>query len=168
MAAQKKTTKSGAAIAVGDIADFRCVALGIAWLAAGVLVYIVARPPGILFLPDALSLIAWFPAWLVALTGPMPVFFHVGAMSYLTIGLLGLGRRGALLACAGWAALDIAFEFGQHELVSAPLAAAIPHAAAGDFFVNGTFDVLDVIAAIAAAFSVYVLTRVNTKTRTHT
>ncbi len=143
---------------IAGIVDFRAVALGVAWLAAGVLIYILARPPGVLFLPDAFSLGASTPPWLAALSGPLPIFFHVGAMSYLSIGVLKPKRRGVLCACAGCAAFDIAFELGQHERVSAAFADALPLPYARPFFVSGTFDALDIVAACLAAVCVYALT----------
>lgn len=174
MADRGNSVPAGQTPALSGIIDFPQVLRGLLWLTAGVMVYVLARPPGVAFLPAAVSLYPVFPDQLLGLTGPLPIFFHVGAMSYLTIGLLALDRRGALIACAGWAAFDVLFEIGQHQQVSAWLVARIPAwfdqtpilEFARGFFVRGTFDLLDVIAALAAAVCVYCLTEHKPPTRT--
>ena len=119
MAARPEILPLGITMRLGEFVNVRQVLWGLSWLFAGVMVYILARPPGVAFLPQSLSLYSHFPDQLAGLTGPLPVFFHVGAMSYLTVGLLALGRRGTYVTCAAWAAFDTLFELGQHERISA-------------------------------------------------
>jgi hypothetical protein len=136
---------------------------GIAWsettvaltcLLVGVAVYVLVREQPVAFLPDALHLpIA--PQWLRDLAGSVPTFVHTAAFALLAASLFG-DRRGAVIACASWTFIEIAFEIGQHAAVSGFVVAKLPSGFASlpavdstvAYFVRGMFDVRDLYAAV--------------------
>ena len=139
--------------------DLRMFALGIVWLTLGFAFYVIARPP------TALAILSQFPqfrasvpAELVRVLGPVPTFIHVVAFSLLTASLGRRDRRRRLLACGGWAVIEITFEFSQHPafgcalLQHGALVSSIPYLRS--YLIGGTFDYADVVAAvIGAAFA---------------
>jgi hypothetical protein len=154
---------SGMARATNPI-NARLALGGLLCLLLGTAVYVAVRPTPVWFLPAALH----FPD---ALPGPgwamqaFPTFAHTAAFALLTAGVLGGTRRQAWIACCVWVAINSAFEIGQHPWVSQPLAAWLPRwfdhvwllDQARGYFVNGTFDSADILAAIlggAAAWAV--------------
>jgi hypothetical protein len=139
---------------------FRCeprfFAFGFAWLAAGFVVYTIARPPTVIaFLPRAPSFIELVPSQLRPLLGPAPTFVHVLAFSLMTASVVGRTQKRRLFVCAGWAAIEIAFELAQypasrHWLLDSPASiSSIPYVR--DYLLGGTFDCADVLAAILGA-----------------
>ena len=125
-------------------------------LAAGLLVYGVARDPaGLAWLPAALS-----PAWPTAVvpaawTGPLPSFLHTLGFILLTAVAAGLHRRASLAVVSlAWVGVEWLFEFGQHPALAGDLAAGLSGLPglelAGAYFVRGTFDPLDLLAVVLA------------------
>jgi hypothetical protein len=113
------------------------VVQGLAWLAAGILFYLIARPVvAIKFLPSAAGLLHGIPTVHSAVLGPVPTFIHVVAFSLLSSSILGLSGKRLLLLCGAWALTDVVFEILQHSALHA---------------VRGTFDIADVFAAFAGA-----------------
>jgi hypothetical protein len=119
---------------------------GIAVLAMGALVYSLERPvDSVLFLPAALSLHDGQTYMPPLLGGPLPSFLHSLAFSLMTAAMLGPGPRNAALACAAWATINTLFEFSQY-----PLFAKIT-----GIGVAGTFDPLDILAALLGALAAF-------------
>jgi hypothetical protein len=113
--------------------------LGGALLGLGGLFYLLVRPAGLA----------------VGLFGALPTLLHVVALSLFTAVVISPGRRGTLLVCSGWVAVNVAFEVGQMPINASAAAywldahcsgIACRHSA--QFFLQGTFDVLDVLAAL--------------------
>lgn len=115
---------------------------GASLLAIGALYYLAARPVA--------DLAAW-PASLPApvpvlrlpapVNGPLPSFLHTLAFAFL--GAAARGSRKALLPAAAIAGgVNLLFEFGQHPAMAARLSLG--------YFVNGTFDAMDVLAVACA------------------
>ncbi|HHM05519.1 MAG TPA: hypothetical protein ENJ19_07225 [Gammaproteobacteria bacterium] len=130
-------------------------------LAAGALVYVLARPAGsAAFVPAGWSLELFAaPPWL---SGQLPSFAHAFALPLLTAATLALHHRRALLAACGvWAGINILFELGQHPAAAALLEPYLRHVdhrlahAAAAYFSHGTFDGWDIIAVIAGAGGAY-------------
>lgn len=136
----------------------RFFAFGFAWLAAGLVVYAIARPPTVVpFLPRAPSFIELVPSQLRPLLGPAPTFVHVLAFSLMTASVVGGGQKRRLFVCAAWAAIEIAFELAQYPAIRHLLlhsTASTPSMSyVSDYLVGGTFDCADVLAAILGAAS---------------
>ena len=128
-------------------------------LAAGLLVYLVARPAGsVWFLSAAHVDLAVSPDIRHA-AGSLPTFTHTLAFSLLSAGVIASDRvRGAVI-CAAWFLIESAFEIGQRADVSPWLTARLPAwfshvwllSNSTTYFSRGTFDARDIIAAAAGA-----------------
>ena len=132
-----------------------CVSLGV-----GFLVYIADR---------AATPVLLVPTSFLLSTGPLfgrmgdwlPSFIHPFAFSLLTAAACEPGARPAYAACVGWWLVNVAFEIGQHPALSGPIANALhgvfghsaPVKALSGYFVHGTFDGGDLIAATAGALA---------------
>ena len=133
--------------------------IGSAALAAGALVYLTDRAP----IPHAL-VFGEAGQWL-------PSFVHPFAFSLFTAAASFRSDARGYAACAGWWAVNVAAECGQHPSLSAPIAAGLhacfgdawPAARIADYFVRGTFDFGDLAAAtlgaMGAAFVLWLLHR---------
>lgn len=136
--------------------DTRTFVVGVACLAAGVLIYTVARPLTVLgFPPVAPSVRAALPDAVVALLASAPTFVHAFAFSMMTAAIVGGRERRLLLVCGAWAAVEIVFELAQSPELGAWLlrspAAAIPIPYLREYLGSGTFDVADILAALGGA-----------------
>lgn len=143
----------GAAAALGAVVALVALLIGVA-------VYMFLRPHAAAFLPPG-----WhrphghgLPIWLLA---GLPTFLHTLAMTLLTVIVVGSRRASTVWAiCAAWCAVEIGFEFVQHAALGPALLAALPADAAAliwfapfaSFVRGGTFDGLDIAAALAATF----------------
>jgi hypothetical protein len=103
------------------------------------------------------------------LSGWLPSFTHVYAFSLVTATFLTPARRAMPTACVSWWAIDSMFELGQHPALAPMIAAALPgwfaevplldHAAS--YFLDGTFDVCDMLAVTAGALVAALTLRVT-------
>lgn len=129
-------------------------------LALGLLVYVADRGSSHVPLLQAIP-IAGGHALFGVLGGWLPSFVHAGAFGLLTAAALPAVPALRIGACACWGVVDVAFEFGQHPQLSGRLASAL-HSAFGNgpvtralsnYFVHGTFDIGDIVAAILGALA---------------
>ncbi|MEJ2725239.1 MAG: hypothetical protein P8175_11480 [Deltaproteobacteria bacterium] len=131
-------------------------------LTVGLFVYLLDRPAGGAYflyrtgtaftLHDALPNFLFGP-----FGGNLPTFIHVFSFSLLTAGLLACKKRGCQIVILLWLITDCAFELGQKFVrISPDVFNGIPILEnTGSFFVNGTFDPLDLVAATAGAAAAY-------------
>lgn len=134
------------------------VCAGLFALAAGASVYLIDRPPdSVLFVQSSPVAVSFYTASanLFGAAGYfLPSFFHVFAFAMLTACFVTLTKRACFLICLFWLLLDSAFELGQGfpelavSLVPGFFGKLPLLDTAGPYFVNGTFDYLD-LAAIA-------------------
>ena len=134
--------------------------MGCAVLALGLLVYLADREAShALLIPNVAALAG--SHWFGALGDSLPSFAHPFAFSLFTAAALPLRRAWCYGACAAWAAVNVAFEVGQHAQVSVRLAEALLASlgqtpltqALANYFVRGTFDVDDIVAAMVGALA---------------
>lgn len=131
----------------------------------GVGCYVWLRPLPAAFLPEG-----WHHPMAHALppllTGAAPTFVHTLAMSLLLMVAAGTSQRLAKAAvCAAWCGLELACEVAQHPSVGQALLAAWPtdmgavwgYAALAGFVRSGTFDPLDVAAALLGSMAAYLI-----------
>jgi hypothetical protein len=144
----------------GESAPAFLVAIGSLVLAVGLLVYMTDR--------DATHAVL-FPTIAALDTGPMfgvlgpwlPSLVHTFAFSLFTAAALPLRSMWRYGACAAWCAVNVAFEMGQHPKVNAPLAEALQGSFGptlltrplANYFLRGTFDGGDIVAAIVGAIA---------------
>jgi len=114
-------------------------------LALGFWVYLVDRPAS--------------NAGFGAVGGWLPSFAHALAFSLFTAALLPATLRWEIGACSFWFAVNAAFEVGQHPQLRGPLADALRDGfgdgrvarAVANYFLRGTFDLADLVAAALGA-----------------
>ncbi len=145
---------------------------GLAALALGLTVYLLARPAGSTLLSaNTWSLADWgrpmLPA-LLPLTGSLPTLCHTMAFSLLGGVALGSSRRGLLASITVWLVLGTAFEVLQHPaaagaLLWPPLPADTPLAGGlallSHYAQAGTFDPLDLLAVFTGGGLAYLVGR---------
>lgn len=141
-------------------------------LTVGLFVYLLDRPAeGAYFLhrtSTAFSLHDALPGLLFgALGGNLPTFIHVFSFSLLTAGLLACKKRGCQIVILSWLLANCAFELGQKFVrISPNVFRGVPILEnIGNFFVNGTFDPLDLVAATAGATAAYLFLLATMKRR---
>jgi hypothetical protein len=136
-------------------------AIALGALALGTLVYVVDRVPGhALLIPHVgaftgATLFGTVGAWL-------PSLVHPFSFALLTAAALPAGSPWRYGGCVGWGLANVAFELGQHPAlkgwwrdsfegrVASPL---------GRYFIHGSFDVRDLVAAVAGALAAAVVLR---------
>ena len=131
------------------------LAAGLAALAFAVLVY-ASRTTR-----QAPLLEPWRAGWLGgcfgAAAGWLPSALHVFGFALITAACGPRCWRTARQATLLWLAVNVLFECGQHTLLRARLAGALAGMpslggrALGAYFEHGTFDVADLLAALAGA-----------------
>jgi hypothetical protein len=95
----------------------------------------------------------------------LPSFAHAFAFSLLTVAVLAPSARPRWGVCAMWAVIDVAFELGQRREIAGHLAkfllndiGAVPLTRPlARYFVHGTFDPLDMLAAVVGAIAAAVV-----------
>lgn len=124
-------------------------------LAIGLLVYITDRSASHAGLLPRIAALAGSHVF-GALGQWLPSFVHPLAFSLFTVAALPPSRAPRYGACLAWGAVNVAFEIGQHPLVSARLAELLQGSSGGEpitqalarYFVHGTFDPGDIVAAL--------------------
>ena len=135
------------------------VVAGFVW-ALGMLVYVTDRPLSHAMLMPSLD--GWHRARPLfgALGDSLPSFAHPFVLALLTAAVLR-DARSRYGACAVWCCIDVAFECGQHPWIRESLALAV-HALLdpvrlgqplASYFLRGTFDPGDVVAAVLGGFA---------------
>ncbi len=147
------------------IMNFRQMAIALLSLLAGALVYLADRPPEATWfvqnLPFNLSLHNYAGGFLGGLGKFLPAFVHVFAFSVLTAAVLGETRMIRLNACLFWLAADTAFELGQKfpdqavKLVPGWFSQVPILDQTSNYFMNGSYHPLDVLAGVAGAGAAY-------------
>jgi hypothetical protein len=135
-------------------------AIGCVVFALGLLVYLTDRDASKAALIPS---VAWLAGSNVfgALGGWLPSLVHTFAFSLFTAAVLpgrSVPRYGI---CVAWFAVNVAFELGQHPLVSGRLAELLQGGLGGlpltqplaSYFVRGTFDPGDIVAALLGALA---------------
>ena len=134
--------------------------IGSVAFAVGLLVYLTDRDASKAAL---IPTVAWLAGSNVfgALGGWLPSFVHTFAFSLFTAAVLPQRSVPRYGACIAWFAVNLAFEVGQHRLVSVRLAEVLQGGLGGmpltrplaSYFANGTFDHGDIVAALLGALA---------------
>lgn len=152
--------------------DWKQILIGVLALGLGIALYVLDRSPTqTYFLPDALSLFSATPSVFGTLGNHLPTFLHVFAFCLISSGILGCGRRGALIVCFFWLFIDGAFEIGQHPSASEIIIPMIPSLFFDipildntvNYFAQGRFDPIDLISILLGVVSAYLLIWVMSK-----
>jgi hypothetical protein len=139
-----------------DVASL--VVMGSTALALGLIVYLTDRNASHAVLIPAVAALAG--SNLFGAAGQwLPSAIHPFAFSLFTAAALPSRSGWRYRACAAWCVVNVAFELGQHPLVSEYLVSAFPvhssQSAPGrmlaNYFLHGTFDGADILAAVFGA-----------------
>ena len=153
----------------------RQVLIGVAVLVIGTFFYLVGRPPEqtyfVSITPVNISLYGTVPNLFGVVGDSLPSFVHVFSFILITAGMICCHRRGYLIICLCWFLVECAFELGQK--FDAWCLGVMPDWFAGipflenieNYFLQGTFDVVDVIAILAGTSMAYFVL-VNTERST--
>ena len=146
------------------------ISISIAALVAGALVYLVDRQPANIY---------YVPDWLVLATntGPvfgdvgnhLPTFLHVFAFILLTAFVVNSASSKLLLICISWFGIEALFEIGQITFISQWIAGHVPGWWAhipflentSSYFVNGTFDILDLVSIAVGSVTAFVTVQLS-------
>ena len=149
------------------------ILIGLAGLTIGTLVYLIDRPPEatyfLYFSRIKISLYGILPNVFGAIGNSLPDFLHVFSFILLTAGLLSWRKRGSLVICLGWFSIDFVFELFQK--FNALALRMIPGWFKGipflenteNYFKQGTFDFLDLIAIGLGTLTAYFVLRATNK-----
>jgi hypothetical protein len=133
-------------------------------IAIGVLVYVFDRQPEhVYFLPEWLSQKDLYRSVFGSVGGWFPTFAHVFTFILLTV-LFSPSASKLIPVCLGWFMLETIFEIGQIDAIAnwifshtsdwylfVPFLENIVN-----YFIRGTFDVLDLVAIAAGTIAAYV------------
>ena len=143
------------------------ILIGVAGLIAGLLIYLIDRPPEqTYFIYRRIAKISLYNI-LPDLFGPignyLPAFIHVFSFILITAGFFCRQKRGYLIICLSWFLVDCFFELGQ-KFNNLALK-IIPDWFEGipflenteNYFLQGTFDVIDLVAIAFGAVISYLI-----------
>ena len=148
------------------------ILIGTIGLLFGSLVYLIDRPPDQTYFvyssPINISLFKIMPTLFASIGNNLPEFIHVFSFILITSGLIYCQKRGFFIICLSWFLVDCAFELGQR--FSSWSLKVIPDWFAGihllenteNYFLQGTFDFIDLAAiAFGTAIAYFVLLITN-------
>ena len=150
---------------VSSMINIRQILIGLTVLFLGTFVYLVDRSPDQTYFVRLcslnISLHNTVPNFFESVGNNLQSFIHVFSFILITAGLLRWPRRRGITICAWWFLTDVIFELGQ-RYHSLPLK-LIPNWFQGipflensrDYFLRGTFDVIDLAAALAGSIAAY-------------
>lgn len=149
-------------------------ALGGLALALGLLVYRADRDATAAWLLPANAALATGPVF-GALGQWLPSFVHPFAFSLFSAAGRPRPAAPAYRVCAAWWAVNMAFELGQHAQISSHIAEFLQRAFGdtwltqllSNYFVRGSFDVGDLIAATAGALAAALVMHLFHRLETH-
>ena len=139
--------------------------MGILMLVLGSLIYMTDRSPGSVyftrFFGMHLKLLGPGIRVLGAIGLRLPAFFHVLSFSLITASFMSCSRKNFLSICTGWFFINCGFEMGQKYKQAA--AGMTPEffrhlpffENTRAYFLSGTFDWLDILAAAAGGAAAY-------------
>ena len=132
-------------------------------LSCGAAIYLLDREITVALVPDSLADLTLAVPLFGNLGYQLPSFFHVYAFILLTALCLPRGRNHLFTVCATWLAIECLFEFGQYPGLQGAIAEWIfSHSGdlallkmSGHYFLNGTFDTRDLLAAALGAVAAW-------------
>lgn len=107
--------------------EVRLLIVGVLWLFAGFLAYLLAQMPGALwFLPREVGY-RLAPVPLQQITDTFPMFAAIIALSLLGVWWSSCGKFGAACISAGLTMLEIGYQFAQRHDVASWILPALPY-----------------------------------------
>lgn len=131
----------------------------------GLCIYLFDRnPETVYFISNRFSLDRETGPFFGALGNYLPAFLHVYAFILLTVVVFAQSHRQILIICAGWLTIDSFFEVGQINFLAESIASHTSGWFAGvpflentaNYFLMGTFDILDLLSIAAGTLAAYI------------
>ena len=144
-------------------------------LVVGLLVYLLDRQSNtIYFMPDWLSLSTYFKPFFGLIGNYLPTFIHVYVLILLTAVIMVAPNALVIPICAAWFTIDSLLEVAQIPLIAQWISTHVPSwfgqvpflDNTADYFMAGTFDMLDLCSVAAGTLCAY-LTIVMSYRRGH-
>jgi len=138
--------------------------IAIITLCIGVLVYVLDRQvESVYFLTEWLSLNNKPIDFFGSVGNYLPTFIHVYAFILLTVAVAAPSVINSVFACIAWFTIDSLFEVGQIDSIAQWILLHTPDWFSGipflenttDYFLSGTFDVLDLVSIAIGAIAAY-------------
>lgn len=145
-------------------------------LCIGVLVYVLDRQPGsAYFIPNWFALTINFSPIFGEIGNYLPTFIHTFAFILLTVIIVAPSSLQVVLICIAWLAVDSLFEIAQITSIAYWIAGHVPGWFAGvpflentsAYFINGTFDSLDLVSIAAGTVTAFLVIKVGQYGRKH-
>jgi hypothetical protein len=142
----------------------RILAIAIGAMCVGVFVYVSDRQPEfVYFLPTWLSLESQLAGLFGSIGNSLPTFIHVYAFILLTVVVAVPSITKLIPVCLGWFTLDSLFEVAQSNPIAHWIGSHTPAWFNGvpllentaDYFLMGTFDVLDLFSIATGTLAAY-------------
>ena len=150
-----------------SIVNWYQLAIGAAGLLLGIALYLIDRPPDQTFFvfssPVNISLYKILPNLFGYIGNSLPAFIHVFSFILITASLTSFRKKGYLIICTLWFSIDFVFELGQafKETSVGIIPAWFTHFPflenARKFFLNGTFDWVDIGFICLGAITAYIV-----------
>ncbi len=151
------------------------VFIGLLTLFLGSAIYLIRSPCSVYFVPKYFSYIG-FPNDIlnvVKIVGNnLPDFIHPFAFILITAGLISLDNRiNQFFICIGWFLLESFFELGQHfkeaylRIVPSWFDSVPILENTKNYFLYGTFDILDMLSIITGAVTAFIVLLITSKRR---
>jgi hypothetical protein len=158
---------------LGNRVNFDQLGRGLFFPLIGVSVYLWIRDNALSSIPDTLVVHRLFTSTVIQITNQLPTYTHLLAFSLLTAASLRGGRRIAAKICIFWFLVVLVFEMAQHSVVSSWLLALVPYWFKNiwlldntyEFLSSGTYDPLDLAAALVAALLAYRIINITESNR---
>ena len=137
-------------------------------LAVGVLVYLLDRQPtSIYFIPDWITLSKNLNPIFGEIGNYLPTFIHVFVFILMTAIVVAPSPLQVIVISVAWFAIDSLFEIAQIARIAQWIAGNVPGWFTGipfientsAYFINGTFDTLDLISIAAGTITAYLTIR---------
>ena len=128
-------------------------------LLLGLLVYLSSRDPQQVYFLSYIQALQSGSRETGILSDFLPSLLHTYAFILLTVAVLSASPAQTRLICIFWFCLECLFEIGQHNTIADFLSEYLVNIrvleVAAGYFVNGTFDILDIAAIALGACMAY-------------
>ena len=137
-------------------------------LTLGVLVYLLDRPANqIYFVPDWWTITTGAGQVFGSIGAYLPTFVHVLVFILISSALLAPWRFRIATICLLWFCIDSLFELAQHDAIAIRIVDIVPSWFQGviflentsNYFLAGTFDLLDLLSIALGSVAAYLMVR---------
>ena len=140
--------------------EFIQITAAFAALLLGLMIYLLSRDP------QQVYFLSYVPAFQQSDSNELGIFsyflpslLHIYAFILLTVAVLSASLTQTRIICLCWVFLECLFEIGQHKAIADHLSefseGIFILEVSSEYFLNGTFDIFDIVAIVMGAFLAY-------------